>query len=280
MKTHKYTLITGASTGFGKALALDFAKRGHNLVLVSLPCKELKFLADFIRRNYAVRVFSFEKDLSEENNCIQLYNEIKNAGIAVNILVNNAGMGGTNYFEEKGIAFYQKLLLVNIMAPTFIIHLFLNDLKQNSPSYILNVSSLAGFFCVPKKQVYGGSKSYLLSFSGSLGYELKKHNISISVVCPGAMNTTPQITLQNKKASHLLKWSVMNPEDVAGIAIKKMFAQKKIIVPGFWNNVIKLLDSILPQKIKQRLINVQLKKMEYMVAQKKSNAAAAYPEAA
>ncbi|MEP7236663.1 MAG: SDR family NAD(P)-dependent oxidoreductase [Ferruginibacter sp.] len=280
MKIHKYTLITGASTGFGKALALDFANRGHNLVLVSLPCKELKFLADFIRRNYAVQVFYFEKDLSEETNCIQLYNEIKNAGIGVNILINNAGMGGTNYFEEKGIAFYQKLLLVNIMAPTFITHLFLNDLKQNSPSYILNVSSLAGFFCVPKKQVYGGSKSYLLSFSGSLGFELKKHNISISVVCPGAMNTTPQITLQNKKACHLLKWSVMNPEDVAGIAIKKMFAQKKVIVPGFWNRVIKLLDSVLPQKIKQHLINVQLKKMEYMVDQKKNNVATAYPEAA
>ena len=72
----------------------------------------------------------------------------------------------------------------------------------------------------------------------------------------------------------------MNPEDVAGIAIKKMFAQKKVIVPGFWNNVIKLLNSVLPQKIKQFLINVQLKRIEYIVDQKKNNDAAAYPEAA
>lgn len=280
MKEHTYTLITGASSGFGKSLALECARRGQNLVLVSLPCKELFFLADFIRKNYAVIVFCFEKDLSIEKNCIELHEQIKRAGIEINILINNAGIGGTDYFEEKELSFYRRQLQVNVMAPTFITYLFLEDLKQNIPSYILNVSSLAGFFCLPKKQVYAGSKSFLLSFSGSLWYELKKHNISVSAVCPGAMNTTAELTYQNKTASHLLKWSVMNPEQPAGIAIKKMLQRKRVIIPGFWNNVIMLLDRVLPGKIRQLLIEGQLNRIERYMNQKKSISKSPYPVAA
>ncbi|MEP6713606.1 MAG: SDR family NAD(P)-dependent oxidoreductase [Ferruginibacter sp.] len=280
MKPETYTLITGASTGFGKALALNCAERKHNVILVSLPCKELNFLAGFIRKNYEVKAVCFEEDLSNENNCIKLYNEIKAAGLSINILINNAGLGGTNYFEDKELSFYRKQLQINVMAPTVITYLFLDELKRNSPSYILNVSSLAGFFCMPKKQVYGGSKSYLLSFSGSLGYELKKHNISVSVVCPGAMNTTAQITYQNMQARHLLKWSVMNPEDVAGIAIDKMLQQKKIIIPGFWNGMMKRLDSVLPQKLKQLLIEGQLMRMENTITRTTIPGQLLYPEAA
>lgn len=280
MKQETYTLITGASTGFGRSLAMECARQGQNLVLVSLPCKELFFLADFIRKNYAVTVFCFEKDLSVEKNCVELHEQIKRTGIAINILINNAGIGGTDYFEEKELSFYRRQLQVNVMAPTFITYLFLDDLKKNGPSFILNVSSLAGFFCLPKKQVYAGSKSFLLSFSGSLWYELKKHNISVSVVCPGAMNTTAELTYQNKTASHILKWSVMNPEQVAGIALKKMLQRKKVIVPGFWNNVIRMLDRILPEKIRQLLIEGQLKRIESYRKQKNGSSKLAYPVAA
>ncbi|MEO6538166.1 MAG: SDR family NAD(P)-dependent oxidoreductase [Ferruginibacter sp.] len=280
MKQDTYTLITGASTGFGKALALNCAERGHNLILVSLPCKELPFLADFINRNYAVKVICFEKDISSQNNCLELYKEIKAAGLAVNILINNAGLGGTNYFEDKELSFYQQQLEVNVMAPTFMSYLFLDDLKHNSPSFILNVSSLAGFFCMPKKQVYGGSKSYLVSFSRSLGYELKKHNISVSVVCPGAMNTTTQLTYQHMMASHLLKWSVMNPEAVACIAIDKMLQLQKIIIPGFWNGMMKRFDSVVPQQLKQFIIEAQLNKMENTLPKKTVPGQRQYPEAA
>lgn len=261
-----YTLITGASTGFGRALALQCAARKQNLVLVSLPCKELYSLGNFIQKNFSVNVYCFEKDLSQEQSCNELFNEIKSCGLQINILINNAGLGGTNYFEERELSFYQKQLQVNVLAPTCITYLFLEELKKNSPSHVLNVSSLACFFCVPKKQVYGGSKSYLLSFSRSLGYELKKFNVSVSVVCPGAMNTTPQLICQNKQATFLLKWSVMNPEAVAKITIKKMLIKKSVIIPGFFNRFIKMLNKILPGKIKDLMISAQLKRMEDIAA--------------
>lgn len=280
MKPELYTLITGASSGFGKSLAFECARRGQNLVLVSLPCKELFFLADFIRRNFSVSVHCFETDLSLEKKCIALYQEIRHLGIAVNILINNAGIGGTDGFEERDLSFYSKQLQVNVMAPTFITHLFLADLKRNGPSFILNVSSLAGFFCVPRKQVYAATKSFLLKFSGSLWYELRDHNVSVSVVCPGAMNTTAELIFQNKKAGHLLKWSVMNPEEVAAITLNKMFGHRKVIIPGFWNKVIRALDRILPGRIRQFLIEEQLKRIEKMRMQKALAPKTQYPTAA
>lgn len=256
-----YTLVTGASTGFGKAMALEFAAKQHNLILVSLPCKELKYLARFIRNNFSVNVYCFEKDLSTEQQCNELYEEISLIGLQVNILVNNAGIGGTDYFEDKNFSFYKKQMDVNIMAPTCLSHLFLDDLKRNSPSHILNVSSLAGFCCVPQKQVYGGSKSYLLYFSRSLAFELKKYNVAVSVVCPGAMNTTTMHTLKNNQGSRLLRNSVMNPEAVAKIAIQKMFLKQSIIIPGFYNRLFRQLDKIIPGSIKSIIISAQFKRL-------------------
>lgn len=96
--------------------------------------------------------------------------------------------------------------------------------------------------------------------------------------CPGAMNTTAEITYQNKMASHLLKWSVMNPEEVACIAIEKMLQRKKIIIPGFWNGMMKRLDSVLPAKLKQFLIEGQLKRMENISSEKTVSPIIRFPQ--
>ena len=93
MCSKAYTLITGASEGFGKSLALECASRKMNLILVALPGPELYNLADFIKRNYGVVVIPFEKDLSVEENCLQLFNEIEALQVPVNMLINNAGIG-------------------------------------------------------------------------------------------------------------------------------------------------------------------------------------------
>ncbi|MEO7263291.1 MAG: SDR family NAD(P)-dependent oxidoreductase [Ferruginibacter sp.] len=262
MKTEFFTLITGASTGFGKALALDFAAQQHNIIMVSLPCRELQLLGNFIEKNFGVKVYCFEKDLSSEQQCNELYDQVSLMGLQVNILVNNAGIGGTDYFENKAFSFYKKQLDINVMAPTCLSYLFLDDLKKNSPSHILNVSSLAGFCCVPQKQVYGGSKSYLQFFSRSLAYELKQYNIAVSVVCPGAMNTTALHTWKNKQGSWLMKNSVMKPEVVAKITIQKMFLKRAVIIPGFYNKMFRQLDKITPGSLKSFLLNNQFKKME------------------
>lgn len=249
----RFALITGASEGFGKSLAFECASRNFNLVLVALPGSGLQNVASFIEKNFKVLVFFFEHDLSKREECYKLFHEIQQSGILINILINNAGLGGTHYFTDRTPEYYYKQIELNVVTPTLLIYYFLENMERCTPSYILNVGSLASHFSVAKKGVYSGTKSYLLSFSRSLGRELKRKRISVSTVCPGAMNTTPILTIQNRKLTGLGRWSVMNPEDVARITIDSLLAKRELIIPGFWNKLFLLLNKILPKWYKELL---------------------------
>jgi short-subunit dehydrogenase len=260
MRNGNYALITGASEGFGKALALECAARQMNLLLVALPGSGLENLAGFIRRNFEVNVYCFEHDLSRKEECYQLIGETEELNLPVNILINNAGIGGTHLFEERSAAYYNRMIDLNVTTPTLLTYLFLEKLEQQAPSYILNVSSLASFFCLPRKQVYGATKSYLVSFTKSLRQELKRKKIFVSTVCPGAMNTKLDLVLYNKTLKGLSRWSVMNPEEVARISIDGMFAKKEVMIPGICNRIFMLMDKLLPKRMKEWLIDKQMSK--------------------
>lgn len=261
MNSHYYTLITGASEGFGKALAIECAIRKMNLILVALPGPELHSLAGLIKRNYCVDVFSIEKDLCEDGSCIELYNEVKALKLQVNILINNAGIGSTVLFENGSIGLYERQIKLNVLATTLITRLFLDTLKRNAPAYILNIGSLASFFCLPKKQVYGATKSFIYSFSRSLNKELKPDNIHVSVLCPGGMNTNLAITLMNKLGNFISRLSIMNPEQVVPFAINRMLKRKEVIIPGRVNHLFLLLDKLLPGFIKKNINKKFMKKL-------------------
>jgi uncharacterized protein len=258
-----YTLITGASEGLGKALAFECASRKMNLILVSLPDSSLFELADFIRWNFKVSVFAFEKDLSHSCGCYDLFQEIEKQKLQINILINNAGMGGTVLFDEGNPAFYEKQIGLNVLATTIITHLFIKNLQNKPPAYILNVGSMASFFCLPKKQVYGGTKSYIYYFSKSLKRELKNKGVSVSVLCPGGINTNLSVTLLNKTVPWASKMSIMNPEDVAPIAIDGLLRKKEVIIPGRWNKLFLVLYRILPASAKRLMTNYTMKKINH-----------------
>ncbi len=265
LKTN-YTLITGASEGFGKALAIECASRKMNLVLVALPGPELNNLADFIKRNYGVTVFTIEKDLTTEENCMAVYKEVLQLQLPVNTLINNAGLGSTMLFCEGEISFYQKQIKLNILATTMITHLFMNMLKKNGPSYVLNVGSLSSYFYLPKKQVYGASKSFIYCFSKCLRSELNKSEVSVSVICPGSMNTNISITQLLKTSGWLSRTAVMNPEDVAPIAIDGMLNRDEVIIPGKMNKLFLLMNKILPSAIKKMMIGRQMNAIRSITA--------------
>ena len=260
MHNKYFALITGASEGFGKALALECAARNMNLVLVALPGSGLSGLCCYIERNFNVKTYYLEHDLSKKEECYELFNEINCLQIRINTLINNAGIGGTHYFDERNAEFYCKQIELNVVSPTLLTHLFIQNLLQHSSAYILNVSSLASFFYLPKKQVYGGTKSYLVAFSRSLRRELKNKGISVSVICPGGMNTNPQMVFQNLNTHGLGRWSIMDPEEVAKIAIDGMLKKKEVIIPGFWNKMFMLFDKLLPKCYKEMLTDDSMKK--------------------
>ena len=114
MKPKLYTLITGSSEGFGKAMAIECAKRKMNLVLVALPNSGLQNLATTIIKNYNVDVITLEKDLSVEQNCLNLADDITNLNLSINMLINNVGIGSNMLFKEGTIEFYQKQIKLNL----------------------------------------------------------------------------------------------------------------------------------------------------------------------
>jgi uncharacterized protein len=262
MNNEKYTLITGASNGFGKALALHCASLKMNLILVALPGPELFYLGSFISANYDVKTICFERDLSEEKECHALFNEINRERLSVNILINNAGIGNTCYFEEEKSEFFEKQIRLNAIAPTILSRLFLDNLKLSAPSYILNISSLASFFYLPRKQVYGATKSYLVAFSKSLRRELQKDKISVSVVCPAGMNTNVQVSLLNRSGNWLSRISVANPEEIAPLVIVGMFKGKETIIPGIVGHFYLFLDKLLPAFIKKAITNNAIRRLK------------------
>jgi len=137
MRNNQYALITGASEGFGKALALECASRGMNVILVALPGTGLENLAAFIERDFEVKAVYFEYDLTRKESYHLLFSGIEEQGLSVNILINNAGMGGTHLFTERDPDYYQKQIELNVIAPTLLSHLFINYLQGRSPAYIL-----------------------------------------------------------------------------------------------------------------------------------------------
>ena len=253
-----YALITGASEGLGKFLAIECAKRQMNLVLVALQDSGLHCLENYLVKTFHVDVFCIEADLSKEEDCNRVYDQVKREKISVSVLINNAGMGGTFSFSERDGAYYSKLISLNVTAPTLLCRLFLDDLKKNAPSYIMNVGSLAGMFDFAKKQVYGGTKSYLLSFSRSLRRDLKKDGVSVSNLSPGGMNTSWRLTMENRMMrTWISRESIMEPSDVAAIGIRKMFQGKELIITGFWNRFLLFLHRVFPKRIKEGLMNYQ-----------------------
>ena len=262
MSKNYFTLITGASEGFGKALAIECAKRKMHLILVALPGVELHNLADLIRRNYGVLVATFEKDLCKENSCREIFDEVTAMGLEVNMLVNNAGTGSTVLFSEGSIEMYERQIKLNVLATTIITRLFIDMLKRNGPSHILNVGSLASYFPLPKKQVYGATKSFIYYFSNCLRKELKNDNIHVTVICPGAMYTNKAVQLVIRNGNFLIRNSSFDPEKLARPVIDGLLKKKNVMIPGKLNKCYVVVYSLLPEFIKSIITNRSVKKLK------------------
>lgn len=257
-----YTLITGASSGIGKALAKECASRKMNLLLVALPDKSLEDFQSEIKNDYKVCCHVLGIDLTQEDSFCKLFKWVKENDFKVNILINNVGIGSKGDFARTDTLFYEKQLQLNVRATTILTRLFIDELKANAPSHILNLGSMGGFFVIPGKTVYSASKAYVYFFSLSLRLELKQHNIIVSVLCPGGTDSNHKTIAINKELKGFAKWSILQPEDVAKEAIEKMLKGKARIIPGLLNKFSYHISRITPGFIKAAVVSNAFKHVE------------------
>lgn len=240
-----YSLITGASTGLGKAFALECAKLGKNLILVSLPGEGLTELAREISGKYQVEVASYEIDLTEEDSIKHLSAWITD-NYRVDLLVNNAGFGGSRRLDKTPYEYLDKMIKLNIRATSLLSYLMLPELKSHPRAHILNVGSTIVFSPVAYKTFYPGSKAFVYFLSRGLNYELKDTGVSVSVLLAGPMRTNAFVTESINVSGWLARWITMETEMMARIALRDTFRNKPVIIPGLGNKISVFLSRILP----------------------------------
>lgn len=260
MKTvkNKTALITGASSGIGEAFAYELAKQGANLILTARSADKLQILASKISKEYNVKVFVFTGDLLQKDTPQKLYNQIKQAGLSVDLLVNNAGFGKWVNFLDESMEGYDEMIEININALVKLCHLVLPEMLKKGDCGIINVASTGALQPCPYVATYCASKSFVLDFSEALYGEYSKKGVTITALCPG--NTTTGF--QSVAKANTKGMTADTPETVAKQGISALFKNKSFKIVGTVNYLQSFLPRLLPRKT---VINIVSKMMNAKV---------------
>ncbi|WP_352399887.1 SDR family oxidoreductase [Anaerotignum sp.] len=245
-------LITGASGGIGRDMALILSRMGYDLILVSRDAGKMEQAKKHLKTD--VQIIS--ADLSVERECYELYEAVKEQDIY--ILVNNAGYGAFGRFWEIPLEQELNMLDLNVRAVHILTKLFLSDFRKKDKGYILNVSSSAGFLPGPLMATYYATKNYVLRLTEAIYEELRKDgsHVHICALCPGPVNTG-----FNDRAGVRFALKGMRSFDVAKYAIDGMFAKKVVMIPGVAMKIAHVGEKFMGEKA--------LLKVAYFFQQKK-----------
>jgi short-subunit dehydrogenase len=248
-------LITGASRGIGRELALGLAQRGYDLLLVARSEAQLQALAQEAQTKHQRTAHVLALDLTQPDAAGQVATwaeQHASSGLAV--LVNNAGYGLWGRFEQLGLPEQLNMLQLNLSLPVQLTYALLPQLRQAGRGYILNVASTAAYQAVPSLTVYAASKAFVLSFSRGLRYELKDSGISVTCLSPGATDTDfgNRAGMGDELQAVANKVS-MTPAAVATAGLKALFAGEAELIPGVLNKVSTGLTSVVPKGIVEKI---------------------------
>jgi hypothetical protein len=254
-KNMDFAIVTGASGGIGRAIALELASRGYNLLLIARNQGALQSISQEITDKFSRIVHHLSLDLSLESSPAKVLNFCKEQNIDPSVLVNNAGYGLWGDFESLSVSEQLNMMHLNMDCMVNLTHMFLPHLKSKVRSFILNISSTAAYQAVPTMTVYAASKSFVVSFSRGLRHELKNTSVSVSVASPGPVSTG-FMNRAGMKESWLIKRSEkysMTPEEVAKKLVNKMLSGSAEIVPGVLNAITAKLTSFSPKTLAETI---------------------------
>ena len=245
--THRpLALVTGASSGIGLMYATELARQGNDLVIVSNQEKELQETSDKLTADFGVTVTPLYRNLATPQAAEELHQYCIDHQLEIDILINNAGVFFFNELTNTDIRRVELMLSLHVVTVTKLCRLFGEDMKQRRHGYILNMSSMSAWMAMPGIQTYNATKAYILNFSRSLWYELKPFGVTVTAICPGAVDTGLYGLSPNLRRLAVALGVSMKPEKLVKIALKKLAQGKKQVLPGGINYLFVPLIKHLP----------------------------------
>jgi short-subunit dehydrogenase len=248
-----WAIVTGASSGIGKAVAFEFAAGGFNLLLVARNEADLNRVAAQCRSRFAVEAEVIPTDLAcrEAVDRLVALLESTSSSRRYDVLVNNAGFGIHSGFVSSAIEENLRLVEVQLMAALRLTRAVLPGMIERRGGRLLNVASVYSYSPVPFQSVYGACKAFLLSFSSALQSELEGTGVTVSVFCPGVTQTEfrSRAGIREKRRD-----SGMTAETAGRIAYNATMKGKHIVVPGWINRLFVFVTHLLPVQMVPNLV--------------------------
>lgn len=249
----KWALVTGASSGFGIEFASLLAEEKANLVLVARRTEPMERLAEQLRRTHLVNVVVEGIDLTLAGASAELKSRLDRRGIAVDVLVNNAGRGLYGAFVDQPLQKTLDMLRLNMLTVTELTHLFAADMVRRRTGHVLLVASLLGYQAAPGYAAYAASKAYVLLFGEALHAELKPFGVGVTVLSPGATATSFG-EVAGQRNTQALRLLMMQPRPVARAGILAMLRSRSSVVAGAFNKLVVFTNRLAPRRVQRMVI--------------------------
>jgi short-subunit dehydrogenase len=255
MPSRPTALVTGASSGIGRELALVLARHGYDLVLVARRKAELESLAAELQSAHRTTSLVVPVDLSAADAVAAVSDAVDDAGVEIDVLVNNAGLGGHGRFAETDVTSDEQQLAVNIVALTRLTKAFLPAMLSRRRGRILNVASTAAFQPGPYMAVYYASKAYVLSFTEALAEELRGTGVTATALCPGAVHTDFfEVAALGRNSRLERSAGTLTADVVAQAGYDAMVRGRPMVIPGVMNRIGMESLRIAPRRLVPRIV--------------------------
>lgn len=245
-----YALVTGASSGIGRAIALNLVERGYQVVCCARSQEALAELSD----QTGGKCLPLPVDLSEQDSAEFVWQHCLNSRLPIDVLVNCAGFGAVGHHVRHSAQSLAQMCRLNVNTPTELCALFGREMRERRRGHILNVSSVAGYMAIPYFANYSASKAFLISLSDSLHEELRPYGVNVCCLSPGPVRTKFHARSNPNYAGDENSLFSLSPETVAQAGLDGLFQGRRSVVPGLANRCCIWLEHMLPRSLVSRFL--------------------------
>lgn len=246
--TGEYALITGATSGFGYEFAKLFAADGYNLVLVARSDERLQQVADEMMSYYGITAIPVVKDLFYSDAAREIYEDVRQRGIHIDVLVNDAGQGEWGHFADIELQRSLDIIQLNITSLVALTRYFMTPMLERGAGKILQVASEAAKAPMPLLSVYAATKAFVLSFSEALTNELEGSGVTVTALLPGAADTDFFHKAHAESTVTYREEELQTPEEVALDGYKALMSGEAKVISGGKTKMHVFMANIMPDE--------------------------------